>query len=236
MIRAAAIVVAVSALATTYAAPAMAGPYDQMISTHASANGVPEALVRRVIVRESRYRPEVISKGNYGMMQIKLPTARSMGYSGDARGLLDANTNLTYAVKYLAGAYRAAHGNHDLAVRYYAGGYYYAAKRQGWNANAIASSAPTASLTSTPVASVIAAHDAPSGLSIEPPGAAKPITAANATRTGAVGDPFAFTIKDQKHTRVAQADSANPLANLFAPQPKKSRRALRAERALRAAE
>jgi len=232
MIRAAAIVVAVSALATTYAAPAMAGPYDQMISTHASANGVPEALVRRVIVRESRYRPEVISKGNYGMMQIKLPTARSMGYTGDARGLLDANTNLTYAVKYLAGAYRAAHGNHDLAVRYYAGGYYYAAKRQGWNANAIASS----SVSSTPVASVIAAHDAPSGLSIEPPGASKPITAANATRTGAIGDPFAFTIKDQKHTRVARADSANPLANLFAPQPKKSRRALRAERAPRAAE
>src|ERR1700712_2425811 len=120
MIRAAAIVVAVSALATTHAAPAMAGPYDAMISTHANANGVPEALVRRVIVRESRYRPEVISKGNYGMMQIKLPTARSMGYTGDARGLLDANTNLTYAVKYLAGAYRAAHGNHDLAVRYYA--------------------------------------------------------------------------------------------------------------------
>ena len=34
------------------------------------------------------------------------------------------------AVKYLAGAYRAANGDHDRAVHYYAGGYYYAAKRQ----------------------------------------------------------------------------------------------------------
>ncbi|WP_446705128.1 hypothetical protein, partial [Aeromonas veronii] len=33
-------------------------------------------------------------------------------------------------VKYLAGAYRAANGDHARAVRYFAGGYYYAAKRQ----------------------------------------------------------------------------------------------------------
>ncbi len=31
---------------------------------------------------------------------------------------------MTYAVNYLAGAYRAANGNHDLAVSYYARGYY----------------------------------------------------------------------------------------------------------------
>ena len=38
---------------------------------------------------------------------------------------------MTYAVKYLAGAYRAANGNSDRAVHYYAAGYYYAAKRKG---------------------------------------------------------------------------------------------------------
>ena len=32
------------------------------------------------------------------------------------RSLLDANTNMTYAVKYLAGAYRLANGNHGRAV------------------------------------------------------------------------------------------------------------------------
>ncbi len=63
-------------------------------------------------------------------MQIKLATARGLGYTGDAEGLRDPNTNLTYGVKYLAGAYRVANGDHDRAVHYYAAGYYYAAKRQ----------------------------------------------------------------------------------------------------------
>jgi hypothetical protein len=37
---------------------------------------------------------------------------------------------MTYAVKYLAGAYHAAGGNQDRAVGFYARGYYYEAKRQ----------------------------------------------------------------------------------------------------------
>lgn len=107
--------------------------YDAMIAAHAAANGVPVSLVHRVIVRESRYNPRAIGRGGaMGMMQIKLATARGMGYGGTAQGLLDADTNLTYAVRYLAGALRAAQGNHDRAVAYYASGYYYAAKRQGW--------------------------------------------------------------------------------------------------------
>ena len=46
-------------------------------------------------------------------------------------GLLDAETNLKYAVKYLAGAYIVGGRNEDQAMRYYSRGYYYAAKRQG---------------------------------------------------------------------------------------------------------
>ena len=112
-------------------ASAQRANYEQMVASHAAANGVPAELVHRVIVRESRYNPRAVSKGNYGMMQIKLATARGLGYTGTAQGLLDPETNLTYAVKYLAGAYRVAGGNHNRAVSYYAGGYYYAAKRQG---------------------------------------------------------------------------------------------------------
>jgi soluble lytic murein transglycosylase-like protein len=107
------------------------GNLDAMIARHAAANNVPEDLVRRVIKRESGGRPHVVSAGNYGLMQIKLPTARAMGYTGTAAGLLDADTNMTYAVKYLAGAYRVAGGNADRAVHYYAAGYYYAAKAKG---------------------------------------------------------------------------------------------------------
>jgi soluble lytic murein transglycosylase-like protein len=107
------------------------GNLDALIARHAAANNVPEDLIRRVIKRESGGRPHVVSAGNYGLMQIKLPTARSMGYTGTAAGLLDADTNMTYAVKYLAGAYRVAGGNANRAVHYYAAGYYYAAKAKG---------------------------------------------------------------------------------------------------------
>src|SRR5262245_12823153 len=107
------------------------GNLDALIARHAAANNIPEDLVRRIIKRESGGRPHVVSAGNYGLMQIKLPTARSMGYTGTAAGLLDADTNMTYAVKYLAGAYRVAGGNANRAVHYYAAGYYYAAKAKG---------------------------------------------------------------------------------------------------------
>lgn len=107
--------------------------YQAMVARHAAANGLPASLVHRVIMRESRYNPRAVSKGNYGMMQIRLGTARAMGYKGSAAGLLDPEVNMTYAVKYLAGAYRAGGGNHDRAVRNYAGGYYYQAKAQGFS-------------------------------------------------------------------------------------------------------
>jgi soluble lytic murein transglycosylase-like protein len=98
--------------------------YEGIVAQHASANNVPTSLIHRVIMRESRYNPRAVSAGNYGLMQIRLGTARAMGYSGSAAGLLDAETNMTYAVRYLAGAYRAAHGNEALAVALYARGYY----------------------------------------------------------------------------------------------------------------
>ena len=106
------------------------GAYADMVARHAAANGVPASLVHRVIMRESRYNPRAVSKGNYGMMQIRLGTARAMGYSGTASGLLDPEVNMTYAVKYLAGAYQVAGGSEGGAVANYARGYYHQARRQ----------------------------------------------------------------------------------------------------------
>ena len=120
-----------AALPFSQAAQAQRAQYDALVATHAKANAVPEALVHRVIVRESRYQPQLVGRGGtIGLMQIKLATARGMGYTGTAEGLRDPNTNLTYAVKYLAGAYRAANGDHNRAMHYYASGYYAVAKRQ----------------------------------------------------------------------------------------------------------
>jgi soluble lytic murein transglycosylase-like protein len=117
------------------------GPLDGMAASAASAAGIPASLVERVIKRESGGNPRAVSSGNYGLMQIRLGTARAMGYSGSAEGLLDAQTNMTYAVRYLAGAYRAAGGNENRAVALYARGYYDVAKRQGFSA--YASEAPS---------------------------------------------------------------------------------------------
>jgi soluble lytic murein transglycosylase-like protein len=104
---------------------------DALIAKHAQANGIPEALVRRVIARESGYNPHAVGRGGtFGLMQIKHATARGMGYAGEPSGLLDPDTNLTFAVRYLAGAYRAADGNADQAVSYFSRGYYAVAKRK----------------------------------------------------------------------------------------------------------
>jgi len=103
---------------------------DDMIARHAEAHGIPEHLVHRVVMRESRYNPRLVHRAFYGLMQITYPTARSMGYTGKPAGLLDPDTNLTYAVPYLANAYKIAEGNETRAVALYSGGYYYVAKRR----------------------------------------------------------------------------------------------------------
>lgn len=134
-----------------------ASQLDPLVSKHAAAYGVPESLVRRVIHIESKGNPRVVSKGNYGLMQIRLGTARAMGYRGGAEGLLDADTNMTYAVKYLAGAYRAARGNHEQAIRNYQKGYYYQAKQQGFSPYTLASTAqaPVTQQAAAPVPAMV---------------------------------------------------------------------------------
>ena len=82
-------------------------------------------------MRESGYNPRAKNGPYWGLMQIRYDTAQSMGYSGPASGLLDADTNLRYAVKYLSGAYVVGDSNADQAVRNYASGYYYSAKAKG---------------------------------------------------------------------------------------------------------
>jgi hypothetical protein len=105
---------------------------DPLITRHAKANDVPPALVHRIILRESRYNARAVGRGGtMGLMQIKHGTARALGYTGAPEGLLDPDTNLTFGVRYLAGAYRVANGDQNRAVGYFARGYYYDAKRRG---------------------------------------------------------------------------------------------------------
>jgi soluble lytic murein transglycosylase-like protein len=117
-------------LAATLATPpatraqAPSAALNELIAKHAKANGVPESLVHRIVFEESRYQPRVVGAGGaMGLMQIKYSTARGLGYRGPAAGLLDPDTNLTWGVRYLAGAWRIAQGNPEAARIMYGTGY-----------------------------------------------------------------------------------------------------------------
>jgi soluble lytic murein transglycosylase-like protein len=101
------------------------------ISFYSRLYDVPESLVHRMIQKESGYDPSAHNGPYWGLMQISLETARGMGYGGSARGLLDVDTNLKYAVVYLSNAYVVAGGDPDRALALYASGYYYEARRKG---------------------------------------------------------------------------------------------------------
>ena len=96
---------------------------DRMIERHARENGLPPALAYAVVRVESRYNPRAIGGGAMGLSQIKPATARSLGFSGSSSALLDADTNLTYGMKYLKGAWEQ--GGHDVcrASMKYKGGH-----------------------------------------------------------------------------------------------------------------
>ena len=102
-----------------------------LIDHYADLYGVPRPLVHRIVKRESTYNPGARNGQYMGLMQIMPQTARRMGYEGDAHGLLDAETNLRFGVKYLRGAWLLADGSADTAERWYSRGYYYEAKRRG---------------------------------------------------------------------------------------------------------
>ncbi len=103
----------------------------RLISKYSRLYDIPPRLMHRVVQRESGYNPAARNGPYYGLMQIHPQTAATMGYRGRPKGLLDAETNLKYAGKYLRGAYLVADGDQDAAIGWYARGYYYEAKRLG---------------------------------------------------------------------------------------------------------
>jgi soluble lytic murein transglycosylase-like protein len=105
------------------AAPAGTEGLKALVARHAAANGVPFSLADAVVRIESRYNPRAANAGNFGLMQIRHQTARGMGYSGGAGGLLDAETNARYAMKYLAQAYKLAGGDTCRTVMKYQSGH-----------------------------------------------------------------------------------------------------------------
>jgi len=83
-----------------------------MVARHAAANGVPFAIADAVVKVESNYNPRATNRsGAMGLMQIKTQTARGEGFSGGPAGLLNPETNIRFAMRYLATAYRMSGGD-----------------------------------------------------------------------------------------------------------------------------
>jgi soluble lytic murein transglycosylase-like protein len=82
-----------------------------IVARKAEAHGVAPSLALAVVRIESGFRPTAVNRGNYGLMQIRLGTARSLGYGGTAAGLLQPETNLAFGLRYLAQAHRLAGGD-----------------------------------------------------------------------------------------------------------------------------
>ena len=122
---------AMAALPLPEIARAQRADYNELVASHAQANGVPEALVHRVIVRESRYQPRLVGRGGtIGLMQIKLATARSLGYTGDGRRPARSRHQSHLCGEISRRRLPRRQRRSRRAVHYYASGYYYVAKRQ----------------------------------------------------------------------------------------------------------
>ena len=95
----------------------------EMLAKHAFEEGVPVALAKAVVRIESGGNARASNHGALGLMQIKWATARAVGFSGPAAGLLVADTNLRFGMKVLAQAYRDAHGDLCGALMRYQSGH-----------------------------------------------------------------------------------------------------------------
>ena len=102
-----------------------------LIQKWAAIHDIPESLLHRVIQRESDYNAAARNGPYWGLMQILPQTARGMGFTGEAKDLLNPEVNLEFAGKYLKGAWIVSGGDEAKAVMWYARGYYYEAKRLG---------------------------------------------------------------------------------------------------------
>ena len=96
-----------------------------LVARHAAENGVPFALADAVVKIESGYNPRARNRsGAMGLMQIKAQTARGQGFGGSSSGLLDPDTNLRFAMRYLATAYRMSGGDVCGTVMRYQSGHF----------------------------------------------------------------------------------------------------------------
>jgi soluble lytic murein transglycosylase-like protein len=98
--------------------------YRALVEREALAFGLPPALVDAVMAVESQYNSAVIGMdGEVGLMQVMLPTARMLGFTGTSAELALPEVNVHYGTRYLAGAWRLAGGDLCTATMKYRAGH-----------------------------------------------------------------------------------------------------------------
>ena len=98
--------------------------YRGIVEREAQAQGLPPSLVDAIMAVESSYNPSVIGfDGEIGLMQVMLPTARMLGFSGTSAELANPETNIHFGARYLAGAWRLAGGDLCTAAMKYRAGH-----------------------------------------------------------------------------------------------------------------
>jgi soluble lytic murein transglycosylase-like protein len=67
----------------------------------AAEQGVPSGVALALVRRESGFNVRAVGRaGEIGLVQIKLATARAMGFTGTRAQLFEPRTNLTFGMKY----------------------------------------------------------------------------------------------------------------------------------------
>ena len=103
--------------------PAKRGAVVAMISSMAPSYGVPAWFALRIAKVESNYNPTLRGRaGEYGVFQMKCPTARGLGFTGGCSELSDAHTNVRWGLTHLSAAMKSSGGDLRMAASKHNGG------------------------------------------------------------------------------------------------------------------
>jgi len=89
--------------------------------TNSTAYGLPDGLLSSLCYVESKHKISAIHKDDggadsLGVCQVKLATARSLGFKGTAKQLMNPKMNIKYSAMYLNYQVKRYHGNITKAV------------------------------------------------------------------------------------------------------------------------
>ena len=102
--------------------------FSTLILSIAKALGVPGVLLLAICTHESGLKNVKVLDDNgsptYGVCQIKISTAKMVGFQGKSEDLMIPNTNIVYSAKYLKYQLERYDGNWCMATAAYNAGTY----------------------------------------------------------------------------------------------------------------